>query len=161
MRRFQSKPDRSALLILLLFGVFAVSVLGVLLSGAGVYRQLIWRDGHAYERRSAAQYVTMRLRQSEGDVIVAPFGDGQALELWEKIGEEDYVTRVYCSGGHLRELFSRAETEVLPEDGETVLPAEEMAFSLEEELLTVHLTLVGGDGLDVIFALRSGGEGSE
>ena len=94
MRRFQSKHDRNALLILLLFGVFAVSVLGVLLSGARVYRQLIRRDGHAYERRSVAQYVTMRLRQSGGDITVAPFGDGQALELWEKIGEEDYVTRV-------------------------------------------------------------------
>ena len=161
MRRFQSKHDRNALLILLLFGVFAVSVLGVLLSGARVYRQLIRRDGHAYERRSAAQYVTMRLRQSEGDITVAPFGDGQALELWERIGEEDYVTRVYCSGGHLRELFSRAETRVAPEDGQTVLPAEEMTFSLEEELLTVHLTHANGDEMDLILALRSSGEGSE
>ena len=161
MRRFQSKQDKNALLILLLFGVFSVSVLGILLSGAGVYRQLIWRDEHAYEQRSAARYVTMRLRQSGGDITVSPFGDGQALELWEKIGEEDYVTRVYCSGGHLRELFSRADAQVLPEDGQTVLPAEEMTFRLEEDLLEVHLTHANGDAMDLILALRGSGEGWE
>lgn len=158
MRRFQCRHDRNALLTLLLFGVFSVSVLGVLLSGAGVYRQLIRRDGQDYERRSAAQYVAMRLHQSAGDLSVSPFGEGQALELWEQIGEERYVTRVYCSGGHLRELFSRADVRVLPEDGQTVLPAEKMTFSLEEDLLTVRLTHASGETQELLLALRAGGE---
>lgn len=161
MRRSKSKHDMNGLMILLLFGVFSVSVLGVLLSGAGVYRNLAQRDGHAYEQRTAAQYVTTRLRQAAGEVAVVPFGDGEALELWERIDGEAYVTRVYCSGGCLRELFSRADAQVLPEDGQMVLAAKGMTFLLEEDLLTVRITNTDGEELDLILALRGKGETAE
>ena len=158
MRTSKSKHAGNELMILLLFGVFSVSILGVLLSGAGVYRHLVWRDEHAYEQRTAAQYVTMRLRQSAGEVSVAPFGDGEALELWERIDGEAYVTRVYCSGGCLRELFSRGDAQVVPQDGQMVLAAKDMTFLLEEDLLTVRITNTDGEKLDLILALRGKGE---
>lgn len=154
MRRSKSKFDGNGLMILLLFGVFSVSVLGVLLSGAGVYRQLVRRDEHAYAQRTAAQYVTMRLRQGSGKVSVEPFGDGEALELWEQIGGEAYVTRVYCSDGGVRELFCRADAQAAPQDGQVVLPAEAMHFQLEGDLLTVRLTNTDGEEMDLILALR-------
>lgn len=154
MRRSKSKFDGNGLMILLLFGVFSVSVLGVLLSGAGVYRQLVRRDEHAYAQRTAAQYVAMRLRQSSGKVSVEPFGDGEALELWEQIGGEAYVTRVYCSDGGVRELFCRADAQAAPQDGQVVLPAEAMHFQLEGDLLTVRLTNTDGEEMDLILALR-------
>ena len=159
MRRSKSKLDGNGLMILLLFGVFSASVLGVLLSGAGVYRQLARRDERAYEQRTAARYVAMRLRQCEGKVAVAPFGEGETLELWEQIGGDNYVTRVYCSDGGVRELFCRADARLLPQDGQMVLPAENLTFQLEDGLLTVRFTDTDGEELDLIFALRGKGEG--
>lgn len=159
MRRFKSKHYMDGLLILLLFGVFAVSILAVLLSGAGAYRRLTERDDRAYDRRTAVQYVATRVRQAAGEVRVAPFGDTTALELWEEIDGEDYVTRVYCSDGYLRELFAWGESEFLPEDGENVLPAQELDLQLEDDLLQVRIVNDGGETMHLTLALR-GGEGA-
>ena len=47
---------------------------------------------------------------------------------------------------------------MLPEDGQTVLPAEKMTFSLEKDLLTVRLTHASGETQELLLALRAGGE---
>ena len=120
MRRFKSKHYMDGLLILLLFGVFAVSILAVLLSGAGVYRRLAERDDRAYDRRTAVQYVATRVRQADraGAVSVRSFEGCPALILSEEIEGEVYETRIYHYDGYIRELFVSAEGEFLPEDGE-------------------------------------------
>ena len=156
MTRFKSKHYMDGLLILLLFGVFAVSILAVLLSGAGAYRRLTERDDRAYDRRTATQYVSARVRQAAGEVTVADFGGVEALELWEDIEGETYVTRVYCSDGYLRELFCWEEAELAPEDGEIVLPAQAMSLNLEDGLLDVEIVSGDGETLNLTLALRSG-----
>ena len=98
------------LLILLLFGVFAVSILAVLLSGAGVYRRLAERDDRSYDRRTAVQYVATRVRQADqaGGVSVRTFEGCPALILSEEIEGELYETRIYHYDGYIRELFVSA-----------------------------------------------------
>ena len=137
------------LLALLLFGVFASCLLAVLLGGAGAYRRL------TFTRRTAIQYISARVRQadSDGAVSVEPFGDCTALALTDSAG---YVTRVYCLDGHLMELYTSAETELQPEDGEKILAAEALELSLVDGLLTMVLT--GDDGVQsrLSLSLRSG-----
>ena len=53
-----------ALAAFLLLSVFAVSVLGVLLAGAGAYSRLTRRDERAYDSRTGLQYVASRVRQA-------------------------------------------------------------------------------------------------
>lgn len=141
---------------LLLFGLFAVSVLIVLLSGANAYRRLTERDQQAYLRRSRVQYLSARVRQADrlGGVSVEPFGEGEALVLTEEDG--DYRTLVYCHGGWLMELYCAAETEMEPQDGERLLEAEGLALSLRDGLLTA--VLHGTDGTEdaLRLFLRSG-----
>ncbi|MCI8601667.1 MAG: DUF4860 domain-containing protein [Oscillospiraceae bacterium] len=143
------------LLALLLFGVFASCLLAVLLGGAGAYRRLTDRDNTAFTRRTAIQYISARVRQadSDGAVSVEPFGDCTALALTDSAG---YVTRVYCLDGHLMELYTSAETELQPEDGEKILAAEALELSLVDGLLTMVLT--GDDGVQsrLSLSLRSG-----
>ena len=93
MRRQAGQHHIDGLLMLLLFGVFAACVLGVLLTGARAYRRLTQRDRAAYEQRICAQYIASRVRQGDvrGGVTVRPFGDTQALTLTSG----GYVTRVY------------------------------------------------------------------
>ena len=79
--------------MLLLFGVFAVCVLIVLLTGAKAYRGLTERDRTAYDRRTCVQYIATKVRQGdvEGGVTVEPFGDTAALCM----RQYGFVTRVY------------------------------------------------------------------
>lgn len=125
------------LLALVVFAVFAVCVLVVLLTGAKVYQNLVRSGGESYAARTAVQYIATRVRQAE-NVCVEDFDGCDALVLREEIDGECYVTRVYCHEGHIRELFSPEDAALSPEDGEPVLEAESLSFSLEDGLLTVQ-----------------------
>ena len=151
----------NGLLALLLFGVFAACVLSVLLTGADVYQRLTERDHSSYESRTAAQYLATRVRQADrsGGVTVGTFGTSDALELWEDVGGEAYLTRVYCYDGWLRELFSGADGDFAPADGEKVLEADGLTLTLSPEgLLTAELTDGEGVSQQVCLYLRSGEE---
>jgi len=160
MRNRQPKHYMDGLLVLLLFGVFAVSILSVLLTGARVYRTLNARDQSSYDRRTAVQFLATKVRQAPGAVSVAPFGDVEALVLEEEIEGEHYLTRLYCHDGSLRELFSSAADSFEPQDGEIVLPARAMDLALEDGLLCVSLTAEDGTSLEFYLTLRAGREGA-
>ena len=68
-----------SLFILLLFTLFSLALLGVLLTGAGVYQRLVNRDLSAYTQRTALQYIATKVRQSDqaGALSVASF-DGDS-----------------------------------------------------------------------------------
>jgi len=160
MTRSPSKFHMDALPALLLFAVFAACVLSVLLTGGQVYQRLAQRDDASYDRRTVTRYLTTKVRQSGGieAVSLSDFGQGQALVLFEEIGGEIYLTRLYCHDGRLRELFCAAEDPLSPEDGEEILPLEALSCRLEGSLLTLILTEEDGDTIQLNLALQ-GGEG--
>ena len=94
MKRRLTEYRFNGLIALLLFGVFAVCVLGVLLTGADAYRRLTERDKDAYNRRTYVQYMATRVRQAAGagSVSVEDFGGEDALVLLDGKG---WATRVY------------------------------------------------------------------
>ena len=159
MRNSQPKHHIDGLLVLLLFGVFAVCILSVLLIGARVYRQLNDRDQSSYDRRTAVQYVATKIRQAhDARSFSVETTDGICLlTLSEPIDGVPYLTRLYCHDGYLRELFSSAEYEFAPQDGETILPAQDMDLSLEDGMLSVTIT-VNDTPLHLVFSLRGGEE---
>lgn len=160
MRR-EKDHSLNGLLALLLFGIFAACVLSVLLMGADAYQRLTERDRESYESRTVAQYIATRVRQADrsGGISAGAFGGSDALELWETIDSEAYVTRVYCHDGWLRELFTDASGDFAPEDGEPVLEAESLSVSLSGAgLLTVEITSADGETQQVTLYLRSGKE---
>ena len=160
MRR-EKDHSLNGLLALLLFGIFAACVLSVLLMGADAYQRLTERDRESYESRTVAQYIATRVRQADrsGGISAGAFGGSDALELWERVDGEDYLTRVYCYDGWLRELFTDASGDFAPEDGEPVLEAESLSVSLSGAgLLTVEITSADGETQQVTLYLRSGKE---
>ena len=159
MRR-EKDHSLNGLLALLLFGIFAACVLSVLLMGADAYQRLTERDRESYESRTVAQYIATRVRQADrsGGVSVGAFGGSDALELWEPIDGEAYVTRVYCHDGWLRELFAAEEDPFAPEDGEKILPALGLELRDEGELLRLELTDSDGQVIALTLCPR-GGEG--
>lgn len=134
MKRSSKITDLIALVV---FAVFAVCVLLVLLTGAKVYQNLVRSGAESYTARTTVQYIATRVRQAE-KVYVEEFQGCDALVLREEIDGECYVTRVYCYEGSIRELFCAENAVLSPEEGEPVLEAESLSFSLEEGLLTVQ-----------------------
>jgi len=155
------KHHMSGLLALLLFGVFAVCVLFVLLTGARAYRALTARDQSSYAMRTCVQYLAAKVRQAPatGAVTVARLGEGAALCIEEDIDGESYMTCVYCYDGWLRELFCAADGDINPEDGERVLEASALDLTLEDGLLSMAVT--GTDGTATVLRLHvRSGEGA-
>lgn len=153
------------LLALLLLLVFAVCVLSVLLTGAGTYQTLTKRDQESYDRRTAAQYLATRVRQADqlDGITVTDFQGCDALELTETIDGTPYVTRIYCYDGCLRELFSAAEAQMTPADGEKVLEVQALTVAWMDagdgaQILTAELTHADGTAERVVLAVRSGEE---
>ena len=132
------------LLALLVFGIFALCVAALLLTGAGAYKKLTDRGTDSYEQRVAARYMTTRFHQAP-QVQIEDFCGLQAMTIREEISGRTYVTRVYCPDGHIRELFAAESAAVSPEDGETVLEAEALVFSVDGKLLKVSITHSDGN----------------
>lgn len=160
MKERSGKFSLEGVLALVLFGIFALCILGTLLQGVRVYQTLTERGSASYQDRTAAQYLMTRVRQADaqGSVSVGTFGMVEALELTETIDGTDYITRVYCFDGYIRELFSASSHDFQPFDGECILPAQALDFTLEDGLLTALLTDENGETLQVCAALRSSGE---
>lgn len=162
MRHERRKGNIAGLAALLLFGVFAVCIVLVLLTGADAYRGLTQRDQSAYSRRTAVQYITTRVRQADraGMIEVGKFGGEDALLLTEEIDGILFETKVYYHDGAIRELFSFADETFVPGDGEEILPAEGLELNLNGQMLTV--TITNGDGTiqSLTLYLRSGEGGA-
>ena len=139
------------LFALLVFVIFAVCLLAVLLSGARSYETVVQRGEESFKGRTAAQYVTIRVRQA-GGVAVADFSGCDALVITETIGEETYLTRVYCYDGYLRELYCPEGAALQPRDGEKLIPMDAMYLSVDAGILRVQL-----DGQELLLHLDGKG----
>ena len=142
MKHKRSQTHITTLAALSLLAVFAVTILLVLLRGATIYRRMTDRDQETWQARAAYQYVATRLRQEARlDAIAVEDFDGvRALTLG--VGGE-YLTRLYCYDGSLRELYAPAELTLSPGDGEPLLALQRMeptqsAGHLQLELTTHH-----------------------
>ena len=155
MKRTRIHYHLDGLIALLLFGVFAVCVLAVLLTGASAYQRLTQRDMAAYDSRVCIQYIAARVRQADRDngVSVEPFGGRDALILTEEGG---YATYVYWHEGYLRELYTSVDGDLAPEDGEKLMASGGLELSLEDGLLTVDITQGTGEQDTLCLSLRSG-----
>lgn len=159
MKRKTIQHHIDALAALLLFGVFAVCVLAVLLSGADAYQRLTGRDQNAFDRRTAVQYLATRVRQADaaGGVALEEFGGVRSLVL---DAQSTYPTWLYCYDGQLMELYCYVEDRPGPEDGLPLLELEGLDVSLSDGLLTLEVTGAGGETSTLLLSLRSGEEGA-
>ena len=153
-----SKRNLVGLIPILLFAVLAVAVLSVLFTGADTYASITDRGNSAYTMRTAAQYVSTKLRQTDGEIGVDSFGDRNAVVITETINGAKYVTRIYCHGGYLYELFSSAEAEISPDGGEKLMKMDSLNAAMDDGLLTVQLSR-GEKTRTVLFTVRNNKEG--
>jgi type II secretory pathway component PulJ len=160
MNESKAHSSISALAALLLLAVFAVGIFAVLISGATDYKSITARDSESYNQRTCMQYISTKLRQAANGqaVELAQFGDGAALLIHQQFSGKDYVNRIYCSDGYLMELFSAADGDFAPEDGEPLLELESMDIKQDGGLLSFELVDANGSTISFKLALRGESE---
>ena len=153
--------------VLLSFTLLAMCLLAVLLGVklfARINRGVTLTDNGTrllpYIRELANQKTRLRQADGAGGVWLGAFDgtesrEGDTLFLREILEGEEYLTRVYCWDGQLRELFTPAGSDCRPEDGEVLLPAEALRLSRDGALLTASLTEDGRE-TELRFLLRDG-----
>lgn len=146
------------LLVLLLFGIFAASILSVLMTGADAYQRLTRRNQSSYTYRTVTQYIAARVHSADAQngISATTFGGTDTLELAETIDGETYTTKVYYYDGYIRELFTSEGGEYQPEDGDRVIEAQGLSLSQDGGLLTMDITCADGSRETITLSLRSG-----
>ncbi len=148
----------NSILPLLVFALFAVTVMTVIIFGARSYRTQTERDDASFTARTAVQYVSTKIRQASNSrsITVEPFGDTVAIVLPAEYDGVEYTTKLYYYDGNLCELFSPSFIEMIPSDGEPVLPMDAMDCLLDDGLLTVTFTYADGSSANAVISLCEG-----
>ena len=154
----KTRTKMTDLLGLLVFAVFSLCMLALLLTGVKAYENMVHKGRESYDRRTAAQYLTTRVRQADrlGSVSLQRFGEQDALVFAEVTEAVTYETWVYYYDGYLRELFVAAGGDFMPEDGEKVLAAQDLSIRQNGQQLDVELTDPSGEVQTLNLYLRSG-----
>ena len=162
MKTEKKRNRMDSLIALMVSVIFALCVLMLILTGAGIYQRVVEKDSANYEWRTLVQYLTTHVHQSDrlGGVSTGSFGESDALILSESFEEETYYTYIYCYDGYIRELFTSADSGLLPVDGEKILEARELKTADRDGLLEITVTAEDGSSKTITLMLRSGGTGS-
>lgn len=151
-----------AIFMLVLFGVFAVSVLMTLGSGAQAYRGIAASLENHYEERTCVSYIATKVRHNDrgGNISITEFGDGSALAIQETIAEDEYCTLIYSWQGQVMELFTALPLELGPDAGLPIIGAKAVDFSTAKDgLLKIHCTGSSDKVSTLFLSLRSQGGG--
>ena len=143
---------------MLTFLLFAISILFVLLNGARVYRRLTQRDQCSYDSRTCAQYIATKMRQVPSPTAVSTdtFGTVDSLLISQDIEGLEFVTRIYCYENWLMEIFTLADGDFFPEDGENILPLSSLSVSQDGGVFSFILTDTEGNTQHLTISARGG-----
>lgn len=163
MNREKKQMGFSAGLVLLTLCVFVVLIMLVVLSGASSYKRLVERSDSVYDWRTASQYLSTKVQQSDqaGAVWVDQFDADTELDtlfLEEETDGQRYITRIYCYDGYLYELYADAAAQLAPGDGMKITPLEALSFTKDGGLITAEISCVDGREIQQVFGLRAGSE---
>ena len=158
MRNFLKNGSLSGWVALLTFVLFAISILFVLLNGAGVYRRLTQRDQYSYDSRTCVQYVATKMRQAPSPAAISTdtFGTVDSLRISQDIEGLEFVTRIYCYENWLMEIFTLADGDFFPEDGEKILPLSSLSVSQDGSVFSFILTDTEGNTQHLTISARGG-----
>lgn len=146
----------SGAFVFLLLGVFAVFAAVMVLFGAQAYRGAVEEAAAHSDARILQSFIVNAVQADDaaGAVTVEP--ETNALRIDYDFDGERYIKRIYCHEGALRELFTDADSDFDPADGEVICEADTLTLSMEENLITAVITDQNGTAHTAQAALRCG-----
>lgn len=138
------KPVRTqkidTIFVLVIFCIFAASVLISLMFGGIVYKNTTDKANEKYDENICLSYIWMKVKNSDAldSVYIDTFYDLSVLCLDEEYDGITYQTRIYLYDGWVRELFSELGLEFNPETGDRIISADFLGFeNLDNGLIKV------------------------
>ncbi len=158
------KHNIESAFVLVLFAVFAVTIVAVLALGANSYRKLVERDEESYNRRIITSYVCAKIRDNDsigalevGGFTKADTPDGiDTLHMYQNIEGEVYDTRIYYYDNYIYELLTLADNKIDPEAGSPVMEAKGLSFQMNGNVVEITARDAEGREGTMTVALRSG-----
>jgi len=126
--------------VLIIFCIFAISVLLVLMLGANIYQNMTEISRDQQEERTMLAYIRTKVRSNDenGRIYIGEFSGLPALVYDEEFGGRQFRTVIYHYQGWLRELFTEVGLEFYPSDGTQIMPLDSISFEeLEHGLIRV------------------------
>ena len=150
----------SGTFVFLLLGIFAVCSTGMVVLSIQAYHSAEERSQEHNDARILASYVRSMLRAEDGyaSVYMLPGQDSDQLVLEHDYDGDIYLTRIYCSGGNLREWFYNAQTPFVPDEGEAICDALELRANTEGGLVTVRIRSPQDEWIETVIHVYSGME---
>ena len=168
MKQMTEKHEIDGVFVLILFALFAGSILMVLLLGASSYEKLVQRDQESYNTRTGIQYIAAKLRHNdEADCVqVGSFSERTNKEaddittLYLRMGAdgEYYYTKIYYYDGYIREVLCLEDGELSPDAGQEILPAKGLVIKEEGSLIQVTVVDEQEKEHNIHLAIRSSQE---
>ena len=117
--------------VLIVFSIFALSVLMVLMLGASVYRNINDISRAEQNEHTALSYIWTKLKNfdDENAISVGDFNGIPAVFIDETLGGTDYRTAIYLYDGWLLELFSETALDFAPESGRRIVQLNSLSFN--------------------------------
>ena len=156
-RTGESKVD--TVFVLIIFSVFALSVLLVLTLGARIYKNMTDISDENQRERALLSYIWTKVKNGDKSesIHVGEFDGRTALLFDEEFGGTPYRTAIYYYDGWLYELFCETElltdqtSGFLPEDGVQVMEIGDLEF----ESLGYGMIKVSTGDLSLLLSPRS------
>ncbi len=141
---------------LLLFLLFALSLLFVLLFGAKAYKNTSDTLDSQYRERTCLNYLAAKIRhnQLDGNISLANFEGLTALSIEETIDGKSYTTFIYHYEGTLRELYMPTGSQLKPSDGLSVLDVDGLELSAIDQKLLKMVCTAGGREAELLVYLH-------
>ena len=160
MKRSSQRHSIENVFVLVLFAIFAMTIVAVLALGANQYKSLVERDNNAYNKRIITSYVSAQIRgYDRADAVkvggfASPDVDDEVntLHLLETIDGIRYDLKIYYYQG---KLFAAEESEMKPEDGVAIMDAKDLHFEKKGSLIRITSKDSEGRENETTVSLRS------
>jgi len=130
MSKIQRSRNIDTIFVLIVFSIFAISILMVLMLGASIYRNIndISHDGEF--EHTALSYVWTKVKNFDNadSIYLGYFHGISALFIDEYFGGTHFRTAIFHHDGWLCEIFSQASLEFRPSDGIRIVRVDQLNF---------------------------------
>ncbi len=130
---------------LLLFCCFVVGLMFCITAGAAGYKRMGSAMEAQYNERTCLDYIVAKARNGDrnGSPYIGELAGVPALVLEEEVAGEVYLTMIYYYEGYIMELYTAADSGLTAADGLTVIPAEGLELSADNNLISITCRVDG------------------
>ncbi|WMJ22323.1 DUF4860 domain-containing protein [Paludicola sp. MB14-C6] len=141
MKTKETTTAITSLLVLLVFGMFAIGSLFVVLIGASDYKSIVDRAEQNNQIRASLSYVANKIKQGDesASIQVVNQDNLQLLTITQNIDGQLYDTYIYYHKGVINEQFIKHNAKLNPNAGTPIVEADDFRVSKENSTITLQV----------------------